>query len=100
MKQSIITLMEASGEAEISGDAENMSIKDLLMNFEVGTEKRKQWKNRVKTPPKPSELGPISRINFMSTSKQAACAVKRLVKGKEMMYSSSEASRSKNNFAG
>ena len=33
--------MEASGEAEISGDAENMSIKELLMNFEVGTEKRK-----------------------------------------------------------
>lgn len=53
------------------------TIGDLLDNFIVGTEKRKKWKQRIRTPPKASELGPISKINFSSTAKQASLATMR-----------------------
>ena len=49
--------------------------------FVVGTERRKEWKQRSKRPPKPSELGPISEIQFMSTAKRAKLLMQRV--GKE-----------------
>ena len=79
-----IILMEAAGEPMSSADTDKMSIKDLLAKFEVGTEKRRTWKQRVKAPPKASELGPIHKMNFMSSSKRAACAVKKCKDASEM----------------
>ena len=79
-----IILMEAAGEPMSSADTDKMSIKDLLAKFEVGTEKRRTWKQRVKAPPKASELGPIHKLSFMSSSKRAACAVKKCKDASEM----------------
>lgn len=61
MKRDMVTLMDSAGET-ISQykDVSTLAIKDLLAEFEVGTEKRKEWKQRVKLPPKPSELGPVT----------------------------------------
>lgn len=77
MKQSIVTLMEAAGEPVGMHEVKNTSLDDLLQNFVVGTEKRKEWKQRIRTPPKPSELGPIHKMKFVSTAKQASVATKR-----------------------
>ena len=76
MKQSIITLTEAAGEPMGTHNSNN-EIDDLLKTFVVGTERRKAWKQRIKTPPKPSELGPAHKFKFHSTAKEASCAVKR-----------------------
>ena len=78
MKRDMVTLMDSAGET-ISQykDVSTLAIKDLLAEFEVGTEKRKEWKQRVKLPPKPSELGPVTDYFFMSTARRARLAVKR-----------------------
>jgi len=69
MKQSIITLMGAAGQTVL--DANNLTIPELLQAFVVGTEGRKKWKEKSKIPPKPSELGPIADMHFMSTANRA-----------------------------
>jgi len=74
MKQSIITLMEAAGE--YVPDANTKTIPELLQAFVVGTESRKKWKEKSKVPPKPSELGPIKDMEFMSTAKRAKLTVR------------------------
>ena len=76
MKRSIITLAEAAGEP-VNTHKQTDAIEDLLEKFVVGTQRRKTWKQRIKTPPKPSELGPIHKMNLQSTAKLASSAVKR-----------------------
>lgn len=76
MKKSIIKLAEAAGDPVGSHSIED-DIDHLLEKFVVGTQRRKQWKQRIKTPPNPSELGPISTFKFRSTAKEAVSAVKR-----------------------
>ena len=71
MKENIGMLMEAAGELVTSKQITEKSLPELLQVFVVGTERRKEWKQRSKRPPKPSELGPISEIQFMSTAKRA-----------------------------
>lgn len=78
MKQSIITLMEAAGEPVGKHNYEK-SIDDLLSRFFVGTEQRKKWKQRIRAPPKPSELCPINKVKFFSSAKIAKCATKRRI---------------------
>ena len=48
--------------------------------FVVGTERRKTWKQRIKLRPKPSELGPISEMKFMSTARRARMTMRRNTK--------------------
>lgn len=76
MKKSIITLAEAAGEPVGTHSIED-DIDDLLEKFVVGTQRRKAWKQRIKTPPNPSELGPAHTFKFRSTAKEASAAVKR-----------------------
>ena len=65
MKQNIVRLMEASGDKVTSRDLDRTSLLDLLDNFLVGTKTRKKWKQKIRTPPKPSELGPIAAMKFL-----------------------------------
>ena len=76
MKQNIVHLMEASGEEIVSRDLDRTSMIELLDKFLVGTETRKKWKQKIRTPPKPSELGPVSKMNFISTEKQLVAVTK------------------------
>ena len=76
MKRSIITLAEAAGEP-VDTHKQTDDIEDLLEKFVVGTQRRKTWKQRIKTPPKPSELGPVHKMKMESTAKLASSAVKR-----------------------
>lgn len=69
MKQSIITLMEAAGEP--IHDTSNKTIPDVLESFVVGTEHRKEWIQQSKAVAKPSALGPITGMNFPSTTRSA-----------------------------
>ena len=80
MKQNIVCLMEASGDEVISRDLEQISMIELLDKFLVGTETRKKWKQKIRTPPKPSELGPVSKMKFVSTQKQLVAVTKLQVK--------------------
>ena len=65
MKGSIITLilMAAAGEP-VGKHQQESNMDDLLSLFVVGTEKRKTWKQQIRTPPKPSELCPIYQVEF------------------------------------
>ena len=54
LKDSAVTLMGAAGEP-MDTTNDNSSLSQLLTNFQVGTERRKEWKKRIKTPPKPSQ---------------------------------------------
>ena len=66
MQTNIIVLMNAAGDNCGALDS-STSIPEKLETFLVGTEKRKAWKER--SPPKPSELGPIKDMKFPSTTK-------------------------------
>lgn len=68
--------MEAAGEEVVSRDLHRTSMIELLDRFLVGTETRKKWKQKIRTPPKPSELGPVSKMKFMSTEKQLVAVTK------------------------
>jgi hypothetical protein len=65
MTNNVIILMSAAGETYRSCELAQ-SLPEILKTFLVGTEKRKAWKER--RLPKPSELGPISRMKFQSTA--------------------------------
>jgi len=73
--------MEASGDEVTSRDLDRTSLLDLLNNFLVGTETRKKWKQKIRTPPKPSELGPIAAMKFVSTEKQLVSVTALRVEG-------------------
>ena len=77
IKQNIILLSEAAGEQVDKHDLLTVSIADLLEDFLVGTEKRREWKKRTTEPPKVCELGPIVKMTFPSTKKQGAIQTKR-----------------------
>jgi hypothetical protein len=66
MKTNVIVLMNAAGNSYGALDL-SKSVPEMLETFLVGTEKRKAWKER--SPPKPSELGPIKDMKFPSTAK-------------------------------
>ena len=82
MKVNVITLMEAAGESLTAADISAKSFPELLQSFEVGTQQRKEWRQRSKQPPKPSELGPISEMLMMSTGKRAKHAMRQYKKDK------------------
>jgi hypothetical protein len=69
--------MSAAGEPIDSIHLNDSSISQLLDDFAVGTEKRKLWKQRIKTRPNPSELGPIADMLLRSTAHEAKEAIKR-----------------------
>ena len=66
MKTKEIVLMNAAGDSCGAIDS-SKRIPEILEMFLVGTEKRKVWKER--SPPKPSELGPIKDMIFPSTAR-------------------------------
>ena len=76
MKQNIVHLMEASGDEMVPRDLDRTSLIELLDNFLVSTETRKKWKQKIQMPPKPSELGPVSKMKFVSTEKQLVAVTK------------------------
>ena len=73
LKISIISLLNASGEDDISINRAkaNVKVSEMLENFSVGTEKSKVFFSR----PKKDELIPISEMKFQSNSAE----VKRLL---------------------
>ena len=77
MKQSIILLTEAAGDPVDKHNIRTVSIEDLIDDFLVGTEKRREWKKRTSAPPKPFELGPIKNMTFPSTRNQGGSQTKR-----------------------
>ena len=77
MKQNLILLTEAAGDPVDKYNVLTVSIDDLLEDFLVGTEKRREWKKRTSAPPKPYELGPIKNMVFPSTRQQGGSQTKR-----------------------
>ena len=77
MKQNLILLTEAAGDPVDKYNVLTVSIDDLLEDFLVGTEKRREWKKRTSAPPKTFELGPIKNMTFPSTRKQGGSQTKR-----------------------
>lgn len=77
IKESVVTLMDAAGEVVPEADAASKLLSELLQAFVVGTKRRKVWKQRVKLPPKPSELGPIADMQFLSTARRARLEMKQ-----------------------
>ena len=76
MKENVITLMEAAGETTSQQDVISKSLPELLQAFTVGTERRKEWRERSKVPPKPSELRPVHDIDWMSSAKRGKCTMR------------------------
>lgn len=76
MKDNTAVLMQAAGEQVSDHEKEAKSLPELLKSFVVGTKHRKEWKERSKVPPKPSKLGPVSDMTFMSLSKRAKLTVR------------------------
>ena len=66
LKSSIILLMAASGEKNLPSDSQK-SVQDQLLNFSVGTDKRKKV---VSGYPDPAKLGPIRNITNISVEKR------------------------------
>ena len=91
LKRNIILLTEAAGEPVDKHNVLTVSIDELLDDFLVGTEKRREWKKRTSAPPKPCELGPIKSMTFPSTTKQGGSLTKRRhEKGTEPIMSSTD----------
>ena len=76
IRANAMILMEAAGESMLEVES-SKSLPEFLQKIVVGTECRKAWKERTKLQPKPSDLGPISKMKFMSTAKQALLATRR-----------------------
>jgi hypothetical protein len=74
MKINVIVLMNAAGHSYGAIDL-SKSIPEMLETFLVGTEKRKAGKER--SPPKPSELGPIKDMKFTSTAKMGKIVMRK-----------------------
>ena len=74
MTNNVIILMSAAGETYQTHEL-TQSLPEMLEIFLVGTEKRKAWKER--SLPKPSELGPISKMKFQSTAKTGKIAMRK-----------------------
>ena len=66
MKTNVIALMNAAGDSYGALDL-SKSIPEMIEMFLVGTKQRNARKER--SPPKPSELGPIKDMKFPSTAK-------------------------------
>ena len=69
--------MDAAGHP-LADDDRLKTVPELLSAFHVGTEMRKTWNERIKTPPKPSELGPIDGVSFASTATRAQLETKQV----------------------
>jgi hypothetical protein len=82
IKTNVALLMEAAGEFVSTEDLEAKSVPELLEAFAVGTQKRKEWIQSTKVPPKPSQLGPVAEMNFMSTATLGKLQMRKGVKTK------------------
>ena len=71
VKESIIHLMEASGESLCGIDQQCMTIDILLDRFLTGTEKAKAWGQRVSKLANAPKPGPIRTMCFDSPTKKA-----------------------------
>ena len=71
MKNSIFTLMDASGHSTLAKEVSScITLYDMLHSYRTGTQKRKEW-NRVHKPPKVEEIGCIENIIFDSPEHKA-----------------------------
>jgi hypothetical protein len=82
IKANVVLLMEAAGEFISQEDAESKNVPELLEAFAVGTQKRKEWIQSTKVPPKPSQLGPVAEMNFKSTAALGKLHMRRDTKGR------------------
>ena len=71
LKKSIRVLIDAAGGEKTTEARPKSTLQDMIQDFVVGTEKRKDQRKKTHIPPKPSELGPIEGILFESSAKRA-----------------------------
>jgi len=75
--EDLYALMKAAGCTQLTkASARGMTLAELLEKFIVGTEQTKDWKQRIKSRQHPSELGPISKMCFLSPERKAAEVLK------------------------
>ncbi len=71
VKESILILMEASGEVVIAREAAKKdTIYDMLQPYKTGTQEQKQWDRKHK-PPTADEVGPFDQITADSPEQKA-----------------------------
>ena len=71
MKNSIFTLMDASGHSTLATEVSScITLYDMLHSYRTGTQKRKE-RNRVHKPPKEDEIGYIEDVIFDSPEHKA-----------------------------
>lgn len=70
VKESVVALMEAAGEIVSAEDQKNLPLGALVDNFLTGTEKTKMWGRGSKSS-KPSQQGPIDKLDYSSATKIA-----------------------------
>ena len=81
MEGGIVILVDAAGESTSEEDVSSKYLPELLqVLFAVGTEHTKTWKQHIKLCPKPSELGPITVMEFMPTTRRERTAMHRNTK--------------------
>jgi hypothetical protein len=80
IKANVVLLMEAAGEFISQEDAGSKSLPEILEAFAVGTQKRKEWIQSTKVPPKPSQLGPVAEMSFKSTAALGKLHMRRDIK--------------------
>jgi len=91
--EDLYALMKAAGCTQLTkASARGMTLAELLEKFIVGTEQTKDWKQPIKLRPHPSELGPISKMCFLSPERKAAEVLKR--RRKQLLSTPSEKSLS------
>lgn len=69
MKRDIVAIMAADDPSFDPTSTVSLSIDTLLQKYQVGTDSEKKWQKRTHLPPKPSNLCPIYKIPFKSTTK-------------------------------
>jgi len=71
VKESVLTLMEASGDLAITREAAKKdTLFDMLQPYKTGTQQQKQW-DRNHKPPTADEVGPFDRMIFDSPEQKA-----------------------------
>ena len=69
MKRNILALMVADDPSIDPMTTVSVTIDNLLGKYKVGTDGEKKWQKRTHLPPKPSDLCPIYKLPFQSTTK-------------------------------
>jgi len=71
VKESVLTLMEASGNIAIAREAAKKdTLYDMLQPYKTGTQQQKQW-DRNHKPPTADEVGPFDEMIFDSPEQKA-----------------------------